>query len=162
MAAQNELTPAGLAIHTPDGTVWTQWDADLSRHVVSCDICGKQIVLMKHGHSHAFFEHRRSRTCLEQQRKVEHQRVCEAAAVTRRELFDVQNNPQNLGAVAEIVGFRRKTDDDTLWILSINLEELEDKAASLTVTVQLLDMFTRDASTVAAERCTWQWNHSYI
>ena len=65
-------------------------------------------------------------------------------------------------AVAEIVGFRRKTDDDTLWILSINLEELEDKAASLTVTVQLLDMFTRDASTVAAERCTWQWNHSYI
>lgn len=96
MAAQNELTPAGLAIHTPDGTVWTQWDTDIRRHVALCDICGKKIVLTKHGHSHAFFEHRQSRTCLEQEQKAQRRREREAADATRRELFHVQSATQSI------------------------------------------------------------------
>ncbi|KAI0729018.1 hypothetical protein C8Q72DRAFT_884687 [Fomitopsis betulina] len=96
MAAPNEPTPASLAIHTPDGTVWTQWDTDIRRHVALCDICSKKIVLTKHGHSHAFLEHRQSRTCLEQEQKAQRRREREAADATRRELFHVQSATQSI------------------------------------------------------------------
>ncbi|TFY57754.1 hypothetical protein EVJ58_g6829 [Rhodofomes roseus] len=65
-------------------------------------------------------------------------------------------------AVVEITGFRCGSGDDQTYVSCISVDDLEDRAAAPTVSVQVLDMFTPEPSTDSAEKRSWQWTHSYI
>ncbi|KAH9922494.1 uncharacterized protein B0H18DRAFT_1212572 [Fomitopsis serialis] len=103
MATPTPPAQASIEIRTSDGQVlWTQWDADKRRHVVHCDLCGKQVTLTKHGHAHAFLnEHRGSDSCTQSQRKAQHRREREAASAARRALFQPENIEQRPGGTTQ-------------------------------------------------------------